>query len=97
MSHASHANAALTPRARLRLARVVVDDGWPIPRAAERFEVAWRTAEKWADRYRDEAPAGAMRCGRPEPSAVQTRGRAAGTTSAVSHRGQTWRPCMASA
>ena len=58
MSHASHANAALTPRARLRLARLVVEDGWPIPRAAERFEVAWRTAKKWADRYREEGPAG---------------------------------------
>ena len=30
MSHATHANAALTPRARLRLARLIVDEGWPI-------------------------------------------------------------------
>ena len=30
----SHANAALTPRARLRLARLVVEDGWPVARAA---------------------------------------------------------------
>jgi transposase InsO family protein len=49
----SHANAALTPRARLRLARLVIDDGWPIARAAERFEVSWPTAKRWADRYRD--------------------------------------------
>ena len=35
----SHANAALTPRARLRLARLVVDQGWPIARAAERLHV----------------------------------------------------------
>ena len=28
MSHATHANAALTPRARLRLARLIVDHGW---------------------------------------------------------------------
>ena len=49
----SHANAALTPRARLRLARLVVDDGWPIARAAERFEVSWPTAKRWADRYRE--------------------------------------------
>ncbi|MDP9220674.1 MAG: IS481 family transposase [Actinomycetota bacterium] len=47
----SHANAALTPRARLRLARLVVDDGWPIARAAERFEVSWPTAKRWAQRY----------------------------------------------
>ena len=54
MSHATHANAALTPRARLRLARLIVDQGWPIPRAAERYDVSWRTARKWADRYRAE-------------------------------------------
>jgi hypothetical protein len=35
-----HANAALTPRARLRLARLIVDDGRPVARAAERFQVA---------------------------------------------------------
>jgi transposase InsO family protein len=55
----SHANAALTPRARLRLARLVIDDGWPIARAAERFEVSWPTAKRWAERYR-ELGAGAM-------------------------------------
>jgi transposase InsO family protein len=48
----SHANAALTPRARLRLARLVVDQGWPIARAAERYDVSWPTAKRWADRYR---------------------------------------------
>jgi transposase InsO family protein len=58
MSHATHANAALTPRARLRLARLIVDEGWPIPRAAERYDVSWRTAKKWAERYRTEGPAG---------------------------------------
>jgi transposase InsO family protein len=58
MSHATHANAALTPRARLRLARLIVEDGWAIPRAAERYDVCWRTAKKWADRYLAEGPAG---------------------------------------
>ena len=48
----SHANAALTPRTRLRLARLVVDQGWPIARAAERYDVSWPTAKRWADRYR---------------------------------------------
>jgi hypothetical protein len=43
----SHANAALTPRARLRLARLVVDHGWPPARAAERYDVSWKTANKW--------------------------------------------------
>jgi transposase InsO family protein len=66
VSHATHANAALTPRARLRLARLIVDQGWPIPRAAERYDVSWRTAKKWADRYRVEGPAGmADRSSRP--------------------------------
>jgi transposase InsO family protein len=58
MSHATHANAALTPRARLRLARLIVDHDWPIARAAERYDVSWRTAKKWADRYAAEGPDG---------------------------------------
>ena len=58
MAHATHANAALTSRARLRLGRLVVDHGWSPARAAERYDVSWRTAKKWADRYRDEGPAG---------------------------------------
>lgn len=66
MAHATHANAALTPRARLRLARLVVDQGWSIPRAAERYDVSWRTAKKWAERYRVEGPTGmADRSSRP--------------------------------
>ena len=66
VSHATHANAALTPRARLRLARLIVEQGWPIPRAAERYDVSWRTAKKWADRYRAEGPAGMLdRSSRP--------------------------------
>jgi hypothetical protein len=58
VSHATHSNAALTPRARLRLARLIVEAGWPPARAAERYDVSWRTAKKWADRYRAEGPAG---------------------------------------
>ena len=54
----SHANAALTPRARLRLARLVVDQGWPVARAAERYDVSWPTARRWADRYRQLGPDG---------------------------------------
>ncbi|MEU8655618.1 IS481 family transposase [Actinoplanes philippinensis] len=54
----SHANAALTPRARLRLARLIVDHGWSPARAAERYDVSWKTANKWAQRYRDEREAG---------------------------------------
>jgi transposase InsO family protein len=54
----SHANAALTPRARLRLARLIVDLGWSPARAAERYDVSWRTATKWAQRYREHGEAG---------------------------------------
>ena len=53
-----HANAALTPRARLRIAQLIVNDGWPVARAAERFQVAWPTAKRWADRYRELGEAG---------------------------------------
>ena len=58
MSHATHSNAALTSRARLRLARLIVDHGWPPARAAERYDASGKTAKKWADRYRVEGPAG---------------------------------------
>jgi hypothetical protein len=54
----SHANAALTPRHRIRLARLIVEEGWPTSRAAEFFNVSWRTADRWAQRYRQEGPAG---------------------------------------
>ena len=54
----SHANAILTPKGRLRLARCIVDDGWPLRRAAERFQVSVTTASRWAGRYRDHGEAG---------------------------------------
>jgi transposase InsO family protein len=53
-----HRNAPLTETGRLRLARCVVDDGWPLRRAAERFQVSPTTAARWAARYRDQGPAG---------------------------------------
>ncbi|MXG89777.1 IS481 family transposase [Nocardioides sp. YIM 123512] len=46
-----HSNAALAPTARLKLARLIIDEGWDIARAAERYDVSWRTAKKWAERY----------------------------------------------
>jgi transposase InsO family protein len=58
VSHATHANAALTPRARLKMARLIVEEGWEIARAAERYDVSWKTAKKWAERYEAEGPAG---------------------------------------
>ena len=47
----SHRNAALTPRHRLKVARLVVEDGWPISEVAARFQVSWPTVKRWADRY----------------------------------------------
>ena len=52
----SHANAPLTPVGRRRLAVLIVDQGWPIRRAAERFQVSPATASKWATRYRAGEP-----------------------------------------
>ncbi|MFE0186593.1 IS481 family transposase [Streptomyces sp. NPDC058989] len=51
-------NAPLTPTGRLRLARCVVDDGWPLRRAAQRFQVSQTTAARWAGRYRVHGHAG---------------------------------------
>jgi transposase InsO family protein len=48
----SHANAQLAPRGRLALAQCVVDDGWSLRRAAERFQVSVPTAQRWSGRYR---------------------------------------------
>lgn len=47
----SHANAALTPRHRLVVARLVVDDGWSISEVAARFQVSWPTVKRWVQRY----------------------------------------------
>ncbi|MBM7816105.1 transposase [Brevibacterium paucivorans] len=47
----THANAALTPRHRLKVARLVVDEGWPISEIAARFQVSWPTVKRWGDRY----------------------------------------------
>jgi transposase InsO family protein len=69
----SHANAALTPRARLRLAQLIVDQGWPVARAAERYDVSWPTANRWAQRYRQTGAAGmGDRSSRPHRVANRT-------------------------
>jgi transposase InsO family protein len=68
-----HRNAPLTETGRLRLARCVVEDGWPARRAAERFQVSHTTAARWAARYRQLGPAGmADRSSRPHRSPNRT-------------------------
>ena len=62
----SHGNAALTPRQRLRVARLIIDDGWTVAAAADYFRVSWPTAAKWARRYVELGPDGmADRSSRP--------------------------------
>jgi transposase InsO family protein len=71
-----HRNAPLSETGRLRLARCVVEDGWPLRRAAERFQVSPTTAQRWAGRYRALGEAGmADRSSRPHraPRRVPTR------------------------
>ena len=68
-----HANAPLTERGRLRLARCLVEDGWPVARAAERFQVSRPTATRWAARYRQLGAAGMVdRSSRPHRSPRRT-------------------------
>ncbi|BFU42818.1 IS481 family transposase [Krasilnikovia sp. MM14-A1004] len=71
-----HRNAPLSETGRLRLARCVVDDRWPLRRAAERFQVSPTTAKRWADRYRTDGPAGMRdRSSRPHHSPTRTNTR----------------------
>jgi transposase InsO family protein len=68
-----HRNAPLSELGRLRLARCVVEQGWPVARAAERFQVSRTTAQRWAVRYRDQGAAGmADRSSRPHHSPRRT-------------------------
>ena len=65
----SHPNAVLAPKGRLQLAKCVVDEGWTLQRAAERFQVAVTIAARWASRYRDHGETGMSdRSSRPHRS-----------------------------
>uniref|UniRef100_UPI0007A43B57 IS481 family transposase n=1 Tax=Nocardia anaemiae TaxID=263910 RepID=UPI0007A43B57 len=69
----SHRNTPLSELGRLRLARCVVEQGWPLRRAAERFQVSATTAARWAGRYRLAGEAGmADRSSRPHRSPRRT-------------------------
>ncbi|MGW4942936.1 helix-turn-helix domain-containing protein, partial [Actinoplanes sp. NPDC004185] len=71
-----HRNAPLSETGRLRLARCVVEDGWPLRRAAERFQVSATTAKRWAERYRTGGPAAMTdRSSRPGHSPNRTPAR----------------------
>ncbi|TVU57617.1 IS481 family transposase [Paenarthrobacter nitroguajacolicus] len=79
----SHSNAILAPAGRLKLARCVVNDHWPLRRAAERFNVSVPTAARWAKRYVEFGEAGMqdrpcrpLSC--PHRSAMRTERRVVG-------------------
>ena len=52
----THPNAPLTPEGRRRLAALIVEDGWTLQRAAERFCCSPATASRWSRRYRAGEP-----------------------------------------
>jgi transposase InsO family protein len=63
----------LSELGRLRLARCIVESGWPVARAAERFQVSRTTAARWAGRYRLLGAAGMVdRSSRPHRSPNRT-------------------------
>jgi transposase len=68
-----HPNAPLSPQGRWRLVRLVVEEGWPVARAAERFQVSRTTASRWVGRYRQTGRAGLLdRSSRPHHSPRRT-------------------------
>jgi len=72
----SHRDIPLSETGRLRFARCIVEDGWSLRRAAERFQVAVTTAQRWSSRYRVQGPAGMVdRSSRPyrSPQLTPTR------------------------
>ncbi|WP_435583278.1 IS481 family transposase [Amycolatopsis thermoflava] len=68
-----HRNASLTPTGRLRLALCVVEQGWSLCRAAERFQVSYTTVARWGGCCRQHGPAGMNdRSSRPHHSPNRT-------------------------
>ena len=68
-----HANARLTPKARLLLCRRVLEEHRPLVEAAEAAGVSGRTARKWLARYRAEGAGGLEdRSSRPRRSPRRT-------------------------
>jgi transposase InsO family protein len=75
MAHGSgqHPNALLTPAGRLRMVDCVVDQGWSVTAAAERFQVDPKTVRKWRDRFLAEGEPGLRdRSSRPRRSPNRT-------------------------
>lgn len=82
-----HPNASLTPLGRRKMVRLVIDDGWTIEAAADKFQVDAKTVTKWRDRFLDEGENGLYdRSSRPKNSftrGMQPAGSTSGFTNAV--------------
>jgi len=64
-----HPNASLTPRGRRKMVRLVIDHGWTIEAAADKFQVDAKTVRKWRDRFLTEGETGLFdRSSRPTSS-----------------------------
>ena len=94
-----HPNAALTPKIRRRMVGCVMEQGWSVAAAAERFQVDPKTVRKWRDRYRAEGRVGLPdRSSRPRncpwrtPDAKRSEGSICGT---VRRRTRPFRPRLA--
>jgi transposase len=76
VSYVTHVNADLTPKARGKLARRVIEQGWSLRRAAERFQCSSAMVKKWVDRYRLQGEGGmADASSRPRRSPNRTHVR----------------------
>ena len=73
-----HPNASLTPRGRRKMVRLVIDHGWTIEAAADRFQVDAKTVTKWRDRFLTEGDDGSARS--VEPTEVVTERDTAGVS-----------------
>lgn len=68
-----HRNAPLTAEGRLRLCRLIEEDGWTVASAAESFRISRQTAHKWWRRYQEAGEAGLVdRSSRPRRSPTKT-------------------------
>ena len=66
----THANAPLTPEGRRRLAHLVVEEGWPVRRVAERFQVSSATVSRWVGLPGRPAHGGPLIAPPPQPRAA---------------------------
>lgn len=81
MVHArrQHPNAPLTPTGRRRMVDCVLDRGWTIEAAADRFQVDAKTVRKWRGRFLTEGEPGLFdRSSRPKHSPNRTPRRVRG-------------------